>query len=114
MAIATKTDPAETKKRLIDTILKKKIEDEKKKELQNMPLIDIAIMFGESYMQEIVNAMATLNEAVLAQIRKQGATPCLVEQKKIIDEILRQIETKEITSETLRILLQKLKMECKE
>lgn len=106
MATATKTNPAETKRNVIDALLKKKV--------GTASLIDLAILHGENYMQDIINALATLDEAVYAQMHKQGATPCLVEQKKTIDEILRQIETKEITSETLRILLQKLKMECKE
>lgn len=106
MATATKTDPAETKRKVIDALLKKKV--------GTVPLIDLAVLHGENYMQDIVNALATLNEAVYAQMRQQGATPCLVQQKKIIEELLRQIETKEITSETLKILLQRLKIECKE
>jgi len=106
MAIATKTDPAETKKRVIDALLRKKV--------GRHSLLDLAILHGENYMQEIINALASLNEAVYAQMRKQGATPCLVQQKKVIEELLKQIETKEITSEKLRILLQKLKIECKE
>ena len=106
MATATRTDPAETKRKVIEALLRKRV--------GTVPLIDLAVLHGENYMQDIVNALVTLDEAVLAQIRQQGATPCLAEQKRTIEEILRQIETREITSETLRILLQKLKIECKE
>ena len=106
MAVATRTSPAETKKRVIDALLKKRV--------GTAHLIDLAILHGENYMQEIVNALATLDEVIGAQIRNQGAIPCLTEQKKIISEILGEIESREITSEKLRILFLRLKQECKE
>ncbi|MBW2986822.1 hypothetical protein KY333_05625 [Candidatus Woesearchaeota archaeon] len=106
MRTAEKTSPAETKKKVIDALLRKKV--------GTTPLIDLAILHGESYMQDIINALATLNEAVYAQMRAQGATPCLVQQKKIIEQIILQIETNDITSEKLRLLLQRLQIECKE
>jgi hypothetical protein len=106
MRTAEKTSPAETKKRVIEALLRKRI--------GTQSLLDLAILHGENYMQDIINALATLNEAVYAQIRQQRATPCLVQQKRIIEDIIHQIETREITSETLRILLQRLQIECKE
>lgn len=103
---AAQSTPAEKKKSVIDAILKKKI--------GTASLIDLAILYGETYMEDIKIAIGAINSLIDAQIKDRGETQSLREQKKVIAEILREIADREITSEKLNALLIKLRHSCKE
>lgn len=106
MATTAKESPADIKKATIDAILATKI--------SGQPLIDLAFLQPEEYMERITKRIAALNKAIDAQIRTQGKTSCLQEQKRVITEIMTRLATEELNSEDLRTLLLKLKIECKE
>ncbi|MBW3004833.1 hypothetical protein KY310_03295 [Candidatus Woesearchaeota archaeon] len=106
MATATKESPADIKKATIDAMLNTKI--------SGQPLIDLAFLQPEEYMERIERRLTALNKAIDAQIRQQGRTSCLQEQKRVITEIMKRLDEKDLNSEDLRTLLLKLKIECKE
>ena len=106
MTTKTKASPKEKKKAVIDAILKKRI--------GSATLIDLALLHGETYMEDIKTALGAINNLVDAQIRDKGSTQNLREQKKVITEILREIDDAEMTSEILNTLLIRLRNSCKE
>ena len=87
------------------TILRKKI--------SGAPLVDLAILHGGTYMDDIETALNALDNVVDAQMRDR-ITPNLQEQKEVIAEILREIADEKITSERMNALLIKLRSSFKE
>ncbi|MBD3304165.1 hypothetical protein GF343_03400 [Candidatus Woesearchaeota archaeon] len=100
----SKESPAEIKKAVIDLLLKRDVRDQ--------PLLDLAVLEPGIMQENVLKRITHLNRVVDTQIKTKGATPSLKAQKKIITEIIKEIEKEDTTSQKLKELLRELKAVC--
>lgn len=104
MATKTKESPAEIKKAVIDTLLKK--------EIGGQLLLELAVLEQEMLNKNVLPRIAQINRVIDAQIKSTGSTPSLKAQKVIITEIIEEIEKEDTTSKRLEELLRELRAAC--
>lgn len=101
-----KESPAEVKRAVIDTLMKK--------EIGGQLLLELAVLEQEMLNKNVLPRIAQINRVIDAQIKATGSTASLKAQKSIITEIIEEIEKKDTTLPRLKELLTELRAACTE